>query len=162
MQLDCYADEGITRLGLSLVWNKRNIWWLSGDFCAADACYCSHDDRQLTDSDLNLTGKAEDSPCSQRSDRSWRVGGTWRARWPWAPAHWEVCVREKPHGSWCTAWSSLNLSLSPSACRLFAVWLSPNCKFSSLKRQTTLLAHYHSSHFNSTKTFCLSLNSILL
>lgn len=114
--------------------------------------------RQLTDSDLNHTGKAEDSPRSQRSDRSWRVGGTWRARWPWAPAHGEVSVKEKQHDLWRTALSSLSSSLSLSSCRLLAASLSPNCKFSSLKRQTTLLVHYHSSHFSSTKTFCLSLN----
>lgn len=89
--------------------------------------------RQLTGSDLNHTGKAEDPPCSQRSDRSRRVRGTRRARWPWAAAHWEVSVREKPHALWSTASSSLSSSLSPPPCRLFAASLSPNCKFSSLK-----------------------------
>lgn len=42
---------------------------------------------------LKHTGEAEDSSCSQWSDRSWRVRGTRRTRWPWAPAHWEVSVR---------------------------------------------------------------------
>lgn len=111
---------------------------------------------------LNLkhTGEAEDSSCSQWSDRSWRVGGTRRARWPRAPAHWEVSVRETQHDLRRTALSSRSSSLSQSSCRLLDASLSPNDKFSSLKERTTLLAHYHSSRFNSTKTFCLSLNSV--
>lgn len=87
----------------------------------------------MTDRDLNHTGKAEDSPCSQRSDRSWRVGGTWRARWPWAPAHWDVSVREKLHDLWCTALSSLSSSLSPSSCRLFAASLSVTVNLALLR-----------------------------
>lgn len=120
--------------------------------------------RQLTGSDLNHTGKAEDSPCTQRSDRSWRVGGTWRARWPWAPAHREVSVTEEQRDLWCTDLSSRSSPLSPPSCRLLAAWLSPRCKFSALKRQSTLLAHYHSSHSNSTtpRLFVLSLNSLWL
>lgn len=116
--------------------------------------------RQLTDSDLNHAGKAEDPPCSQRGDGSRRAGGTRRARRPRAPAHWEVSVREEQRDL-CRA------GLERSGPVFVPVFLSPvrclavsNCKFSSLKRQTTLLAHYHSSHFNSTKTFCLSLNSL--
>lgn len=39
-------------------------------------------DRQVTDSDLNNAGKAEDPPSSQRSHRSGRVRSTRRARRP--------------------------------------------------------------------------------
>ena len=102
--------------------------------------------RQLTYSDPNHTGKAEDSSCSQRSDRSRRVGGTRRSWWPWAPTYWEVRVGETQCDLWCTALSSQSSSLSPPSCRLWAASLSPNYKFSSLKEQTKLLAHYHSSH----------------
>lgn len=168
--LDCYADEQCIRVCYiqrdSVMWNLSLVkTWLelrlSGDLSTTVIVLMMITrNRQLTDSDLNHTGKAEDSPCSQRSNGSWRVGGTWRARWPWAPAHWKVGVREKQRDLWCTALSSLSTSLSPSSCRLLAASPSPNYKFSSLKKKTTLLAHYHSSHFNSLKTFCLTFNSL--
>lgn len=84
--------------------------------------------RQLTDSDLKHTGKAEDSPSSQRSDRSWRVWGARRAWWPRAPAHWEVSVREKDHDLLCFESPDLSKLLFVPGTFLLPVSLLPALK----------------------------------
>lgn len=90
---------------IGFICQKQFQYWIQK---CCDACFVFmmlSNDRQLTDSDLNNTGKAEDSPSSQRSDRSRRVRSTRRARWPWVAAHWEVNVREKWHGCYEQRWA---------------------------------------------------------